>query len=261
LLTIQECVYEGVYIIRLEGRVVSGQESAYLKTYVKRRIEQGVRFFILDTTNVDFLDSGGIDAFTGLFVRAKMRAGRTIFINSRTVSEYFQITKLQQIVDTAKDLHEAFKMIFQQPIEVPADLKFEDQYTVMIKGPEGARKLVVEDKTIHPPEKTEYTIREIPPPERLSIVGMAGVAFGTLIYLSLLVTGLIWITKQVSSVLVLVLIFSVAFLVSFCLLGLLLLLSGHLSEKTAEKLFSGVLGKIPGLGMLVPKIAARRGKS
>jgi hypothetical protein len=189
-----------------------------------------------------------------------MRPGRAVFINSRKVSEVF-ITKLQKIVDTAADLREAFKIIFQQPIEVPADLKFEDQYTVAMEGPEGARKLVVEDKTAtQPPEKTEYTIRDIPPPERLlvrgipppehlSIVGMAGVAFGTLAFFSLLVTGQIWVTQQVSSVLVLVLIFSVAFLVSFCLLGLLLLLSGHLSEKTVENLFSGVLGKIPGLGI------------
>jgi hypothetical protein len=95
----------------------------------------------------------------------------------------------------------------------------------------------------------------------LSIIGMAGVAFASLAILGLLTVGLVWVTKQVSSVPLLVLIFCVALLVSMCLLGLVLLLSGHLSEKTVGKLFTGVLAKIPGLGAWLPKVAARRGKS
>ena len=280
-------MYEGVHIIRLDGRVTHGSDAEYFKAYFKKRIEEGVRFFIVDCSEVFFLDSTGISYFSLVAVRVKMRAGRTVFINSKKLSQLFAITRLDKIVDTAPDLESAFQIIFpKQPTKVPAGLKFEDQFTVTMEGSEGDQKLVVEDKTTHPPQKTEFTIRDIPAPkrilarnapdakpipeipapqllprtespQRLSISGMAGVAFGALIFLTLLVVGLVWVSRQVSSLPTLVLIFSVAFLVCFCLLGLLLLLSGHLSEKTVAKLFSGVLGKIPGLSIWMPKVAAK----
>ncbi len=262
MLTIQECVYEGVHIVRLKGRVTLGTDSSYLQEYFKRRIESGIRYFVLDCDGIGHVDSAGLAVMGGMAIRLKMRAGRAVFINNRKLSEVFEITQLKQLVDIAPDLASAFELIRGAPVKVPARLKFEDQYTVTMEGQEGARKLVVDDKTTEPPQKTEYTVRDIPPrsPERLSIVGMAGVAFATLAFLSLLIVGLIWVTKQVSSMPILVLIFSIALLVSFCLLTLLLLLSGHLSEKTAEKLFTGVLGKVPGLSTWMPKVAARKTK-
>ena len=99
------------------------------------------------------------------------------------------------------------------------------------------------------------------PQERLSIGGMAGVAIVSLVFLAFLAYGLVWVTKQVSSVVVIVLVFCVTLLLILCLLGFVLLLSGHLTEKTVEKLFMGLLGKIPDLGIWVQKTRTRKTKS
>jgi anti-anti-sigma factor len=262
-LKIQECLYEGVCIIRVEGRLTLGEASHYFRHYFQRRIADGIRLFILDCSEVKHMDSSGLGEVWSLVARVKMRAGRAVFINLNRIEPVLQITRTTQIIEVAPDLASALELIVGQPVKVPARLKFEDQYSVTLEGVEGARKLVVDDRTVDPAQKTEYTVREIPPPlpERLSIIGMAGVASAALAILGLLITGLVWVTKQVSSITLLVLIFCVALLVFLCLIGLILLLSGHLSEKTVGKLFTGVLGKIPALGTFVSKVAARKGKS
>jgi anti-sigma B factor antagonist len=256
-------MYEGVCIIRFDGRVTLGEASAHFRQYFQQKIAAGIRLFILDCSEIGYVDSSGLGEIWSLFSRVKMRAGRAVFINFKKIEPVLQITKTFQIIEVAPDLASALELIVGRPVKVPARLKFEDQYSVTLEGKQGAQKLVVEDSTVEPPEKTEYPVREIPPPlpERLSIKGMAGVAFASLVVLGLLILGLVWVTKQVSSVPLLVLIFCVALLVSMCLLGFVLLLSGHLLEKTVGKLFSGVLGKIPGLGTWIPKVAARSRKS
>jgi anti-anti-sigma regulatory factor len=263
LLTIQDCMFEGVCIIRFEGRVSLGEGSQYFRQYFQQKIEDGSRLFVLDCQGLLSVDSSGMGEVWSLITRVRMRAGRLVFINLKNIEPLFKITHTFVAIEVAPDLPSAIELIVGRPVKVPAKLKFEDQYSVSMKGKPGAQKLVVEDSTVEPPKKEEYPVREIPaplPPERLSIMGMAGVAFASLVIVGLLIVGLVWVTKQVSSVPLLVLIFCVALLFSMCLLGLVLLLSGHLSEKTVAKLFTGVLGKIPGLGTWIPKVAAKRTK-
>ena len=265
MLTIQDCMFEGVCIIRIEGHVSLGQASEYFRHYFRQKIEAGSRLFVLDCHELLSVDSSGLGEIWSVISRVRMRAGRIVFINLKNVEPLFKMTRTYTIMEVAPDLPSAVELIVGRPVKVPARLKFEDQYSVSMKGKPGAQKLVVEDSTVEPPKKVEYPVREIPPPppppERLSIMGMAGVAFASLVILALLIIGLVWVAKQVSSVPLLVLIFCVALLFSMCLLGLVLLLSGHLSEKTVAKLFTGVLGKIPGLGTWIPKVAAKRGKT
>jgi anti-sigma B factor antagonist len=243
-----------------------GDHTAGFQKYFDRKIADGFRFFILDFSDIQYLDSSGVATIVALITRVKMRTGRTLFINTKTVEPVFQLTKLVTILDIAPDLASALESIAGKPVKVPTDLKYEDRFSITLEGKEGARKLVVNDRMSEPgesPQSAEYTVRDIPPPspERLSITGMAGVAFVALTILALLVFGLVWVTKQVSSVPLLVLIFCVALLFSLTLLALVLLLSGHLSEKMVGKLLTGMLGKIPGLGIWVPKVLAKKGKN
>ena len=94
-----------------------------------------------------------------------------------------------------------------------------------------------------------------------AISGVAGAAFVALALLALLIYGLVWVTKQVSSIPLLVLIFCVALLFFLTVIAVVLLLSGHFSEKTVGKLLTGVLGKVPGLGTLLPKLATRKSRN
>ena len=97
-----------------------------------------------------------------------------------------------------------------------------------------------------------------PGPQRLSLAKTAGVAFAALAILALLIFGFVWVAKQVSSVPLLLLIICAALLFFLILAAVVLLISGHLSERLAEKLFTGVLGKIPGLDKFLPKTATKK---
>jgi len=179
--------------------------------------------------------------------------------NSEIVQRLLMITKLPQVMEVAPDVASGLQLILGHPVELPTRLKFEDRHSASLEKDGGDRKLVVKDSTVDPPQSTHYEVRDVPPspPERLSILGMAGVVFSALAVLAVLVFGLVWVTKQISSIPLLVLIFCVALLFSLCLLGLVLLLSGHLSERTVGKLLGGVLGKVPGLGSWLPQASKK----
>jgi hypothetical protein len=156
--------------------------------------------------------------------------------NSEIVQRLLMITKLPQVMEVAPDVASGLQLILGHPVELPTRLKFEDRYSVTLEKDGGDRKLVVKDSTVDPPQSTHYEVRDVPPspPERLSILGMAGVVFSALAVLAVLVFGLVWVTKQISSIPLLVLIFCVALLFSLCLLGLVLLLSGLYRRESWE---------------------------
>jgi anti-sigma B factor antagonist len=257
---IQEGVVEGVYVVKLSGRINLGEGSAAFRKYFEARLSEGVRFYVLDLTDITFIDSSGIGELSMGAARIRMRSGKVVVVASRSVMDLLQVTKLLSVFDIASSVDDALAS-FRVTDAPSSKIEFKDQFSIKIEESKGQKTMVVDDQISPEKEVMKYPVREIPPPDRLTIKGMAGVALSSLVILGLLVVGLVWVTKQVASIPLLVLIFCVALLVCICLLGLLLLLSGHVSEKTAEKLFSGVLGKIPGLGTWVPKVAARKSKT
>ena len=189
--------------------------------------------------------------------RASMRSGKLLLINIAQFESILQMTRLLTVLTAYISAEAAFAAILQRPVAVP-QLTFEERF--LVKSIRSGSDLIVmkADSSVESFE-TESPFEESPAPvERLSIKGMAGVAISALAALSLMILGLVWVTRQISSIPLLVLIFSVALLFSLCLIGLLLLLSGHLSEKMTVRLLNGVLAKIPSLGSWVPKVLARK---
>jgi anti-anti-sigma factor len=252
-----DCIYNGVCIIRAEGPMASPAMMGYFRKYFDRKINEGIRFFILDCDRVKSIDSSGVGAIVAMSTRASMRSGKFLLLNISPIESVLQITKLITVFRTFANLETAFEEILQRPVPVP-QLTFEERF--LVKSIRSGSDLIVmkADSSVESFE-TESPFEESPAPvERLSIKGMAGVAISALAALSLMILGLVWVTRQISSIPLLVLIFSVALLFSLCLIGLLLLLSGHLSEKMTVRLLNGVLAKIPSLGSWVPKVLARK---
>lgn len=95
-------------------------------------------------------------------------------------------------------------------------------------------------------------------PKRFSPSSLILVVLVGLVTLGVTITGLVWAAKVISSVALLVLIFTLALLIFIVLSAVVLLISGHMSEKTAAKLFGGVLGKLPGLTTWLPKTSSTK---
>jgi anti-anti-sigma factor len=259
-----DCIHNGVCIIRAEGPMVSPAMMGYFRKYFDRKISEGIRFYILDCDRVKSIDSSGLGAIVAMSARASMRSGKFLLLNIGPIESILRITKLIVLIPGFANVEAAFQEIFQRPVTVP-QFTFEERF--LVRSIRSGSDLVVikADTNVESPEtqspETEPPLDESPAPvECLSFKGMAGVALSALAVLGLMILGLVWVTKQISSIPLLVLIFCVALLFSLCLIGLLLLLSGHLSEKMTVKLLNGVLAKIPSLGSWVPKVLARKVK-
>jgi anti-anti-sigma factor len=248
-------VFQGVFLVRFDGRLSLGESSDFFRGYFECRVAEGARLFILDFSGLEWIDSAGLSYLVAAFQRVKMRVGRTILVNPQAILAVLQITRLEIIFEYADDWQSGFDKILGQPTQLPK-FKFTEWKPKAVQSEISVRTVPL---NISPYTDADKPLD--PPVERLSIKGMAGVAAGALLTLALIVAGLVWVAKEINSVVLLVLIFSVAVLFSTCIIGLLLLLSGHLSEKASEKLFSGVLGKIPGLGTLAARAPRVRAKN
>lgn len=257
---IQEGLVEGVCVIKLHGRITLGESGSAFRTYIEQRISDGIRFIVLDCTEIVQMDSSGLGELASALTRIRMRGGKLILLNSKSINKYLELTRLTPIFTYAESLTEAMSICQGEVVQNAPEIKYEEKFSIAMTEEKGAKKLVVNDKFSGEPIKTEYNVREIPPPEEsktLSPKWLILVVATALVTLAVTVWGLVWVATTVSSVLLLTLISALALLFFILLSALVLLLSGHLSEKAAAKLFGGVLGKIPGLGVWVPKTSRK----
>jgi anti-sigma B factor antagonist len=100
-----------VVIIDCYGRIVMGEETAFLRSQVKDLLNQS-RQIVLNLAEVNYIDSSGIGTLVGLYTSAR-NAGGEIKLASLTnrVKDVLQITKLGLIFefyDTADQAASSF---------------------------------------------------------------------------------------------------------------------------------------------------------
>jgi anti-sigma B factor antagonist len=258
---LQEGFVEDICVIKVEGRITLGDGSSAFRKYIQQRITDGQRNFIWDLSGVSLIDSSGLGELVSALTRVQLRTGKMVLITSRGIRDKLTITSLYTVFETAEDLTSAFKYFPGRTSQPEHDVKYEDKFAITIEKDKSGKKMVVTDNISDHPGRVEYNVRDIPPeetPKRLnpsSLIFVVLVGLGTL---AVTIAGLVWAAKVISSVALLVLIFTLALLIFILLSAVVLLLSGHLSEKTASKLFGGVLGKLPGLGAFLPKTSGRK---
>ena len=67
-----------VYVLRPSGEVTAIRELKVLPTKEEECLQQGGRDFVLDLSDVSFLDSSGLGSFFGIFKRIRALNGRLI---------------------------------------------------------------------------------------------------------------------------------------------------------------------------------------
>lgn len=257
---IQEGSFEGICVIHVSGRLTLGESSSGFRNYIQQRISDGLRFFILDFSDLQYVDSSGVAELVSAFTRIKMRAGKVVLLSCRSIKDALEITRLKTVFEIADDLSQALSKFRGESFSNVPDISYEDKFSITVEEDKGKKTLVVNDKLSEEPHRIEYKIREIPSEDSKSFTpkSLVLVVLTSVITLGVMIFGLIWAVRAVSSLVLLTLVFSIALLFFIILVVLVLLLSGHLSEKTASKLFGGVLAKVPGLGLWVPKASAKK---
>ncbi len=89
----------GILIVDCGGRIVFGEESAYLRDMVKKLIMEKKRI-VMNLSGVTYIDSGGLGTLVALYTTARNNGGSVKLANlTQRVGDLLQVTKLVTIFD------------------------------------------------------------------------------------------------------------------------------------------------------------------
>lgn len=103
---------DGALIVDCTGRIVFGEETAYLRDAVKKLIAEKQNV-VLNLSEINYIDSGGLGTLVALYTTAR-NCGSSIKLAHLTqrVGDLLQITKLVtvfDVYDTAEEAAAAFQ--------------------------------------------------------------------------------------------------------------------------------------------------------
>ncbi len=98
---------DGVLIVDCAGRVVFGEESAYLRDNIKQSLSERSGL-VLNLSGVTYIDSGGLGTLVGLYTSARNLGGSIKLANlTHRINDLLQVTKLVTIFDVYNSDEEA----------------------------------------------------------------------------------------------------------------------------------------------------------
>jgi len=84
----------GVTVLSCSGRIVFGEEAAYLREMVKSLLQR-TKQIVIDLGGVSYIDSGGLGTLVGLYTSARNVGGEIRLAHlTQRVHDQLQITKL-----------------------------------------------------------------------------------------------------------------------------------------------------------------------
>ena len=90
---------DGILIVDCAGRIVFGEESAYLRDTVKQLLTE-TKGVVLNLSGVTYIDSGGLGTLVALYTTARNNGGCIKLANlTQRVGDLLQVTKLVTIFD------------------------------------------------------------------------------------------------------------------------------------------------------------------
>ena len=102
---------DGILAIECSGRIVFGEETGLLRDEVKKAIqENGVKRIVLNLSDINYIDSGGLGTLVALHTTAH-NAGGTIKLANLTkrVGDLLQVTKLLTVFEVHNSEYEALE--------------------------------------------------------------------------------------------------------------------------------------------------------
>jgi anti-sigma B factor antagonist len=90
----------GVLVVDLSGRILLGDDSAYLRKMIRSLLDEGHRRIVLNLGDVDYIDSSGIGELVSGYSAVRSQGGELKLLNlSRRVRDLLQLTKLYTVFD------------------------------------------------------------------------------------------------------------------------------------------------------------------
>ena len=103
---------DDVAILDLSGRITIGEGTLMLRDHIKKSLDAGERKFLLNLSDVDYIDSSGLGELVTSFTTVRNQRGQLKLLNlTRRVHDLLQITKLLTVFETFDNETEALKSL------------------------------------------------------------------------------------------------------------------------------------------------------
>jgi anti-sigma B factor antagonist len=91
---------DGVSVVRLDGRIVLGEESNSLRERLKSLVAEGKKKIVLNMSNITYIDSAGLGTLVATHVSAKTQGASVRLCHlGQKFHEVLQMTKLLTVFD------------------------------------------------------------------------------------------------------------------------------------------------------------------
>ncbi len=105
---------DGILAIECSGRIVFGEESGLLRDEVKQAVQNGIKRIVLNLSDVNYIDSGGLGTLVALHTTAHNAGGAIKLANlTKRVGDLMQVTKLLTVFEVYNSEHEALEAFRQ----------------------------------------------------------------------------------------------------------------------------------------------------
>ena len=103
---------DDVVILDLSGRITMGEGTLIVRERIKKLLDAGDRKFLLNLSDVDYIDSSGLGELVTSFTTVRNQGGQLKLLNlTRRVQDLLQITKLLTVFEVFDSESEALKSL------------------------------------------------------------------------------------------------------------------------------------------------------
>ena len=111
-----------VNVVKMIGRLTPDENDDILFNSVKQLVEAGEKFFLLDLSGVNYINSTGIGSIIQAYRLVQNKEGDLKLFNpSQCVSHIIQVSKLDSIFKIFRDHEAAIKSFSEPPAEKPKE--------------------------------------------------------------------------------------------------------------------------------------------
>jgi anti-sigma B factor antagonist len=108
-LKISTRLMDGILVVDCNGRIVFGEESAYLRDTVKKHLTE-TKNLVINLGGVNYIDSGGLGTLVALYTTARTNGGKIKLAHlTQRVGDLLQVTKLLTVFETYDSEDEALQ--------------------------------------------------------------------------------------------------------------------------------------------------------
>lgn len=119
---LSEVNYEGVCLIKVEGSLQGDSSSAAFRALFSRRVQEGIRYFVIDISEMNYISSVGLADVAAVRMRLSLRVSKYGFIlpstsSTKQLREVFETTGMFSVLNFYETLPEAFSEFLGRPVD------------------------------------------------------------------------------------------------------------------------------------------------